>query len=585
MNTIDNMKDDIKYYVPFCRENGCNGHLKTTINEYSFCVQCTCEKNENHKSKLYFETFNKFYLQEKTFKKCFGCYKSLEKNYIYNCTECDAFYCFNCFKSDRHIQENKRKLRIIKNVCPEDNRYKLTEYCINCSKKLCPNCLRKNIENNPHRYHKIGDISDLVPSKKQINVLYKKINEKSEAFDNLIKSLDEWQLQLNKKIEQLKHNLRNEIKVIRKQFLNFNCDYNEYAYYLNFWKSFHGLDNYNNKFLKRFMETSLFEEKTWNIFNIIAFKEPIPEKIDAKKKFSTYISTIKLIDYIFNDIMLVYFNESIMLMRYNGKGKLLGNKGYEIYFPNASYFYISPDKSKVYVHSDKKNSITIFNHKDGSLQLSDEAIQLPTNDIEKIVQIDENHLILMDSTSIHLLYKINKIYSAINKVNFEYVLYDTCKINEKYLIASNAYKLTFVIIENLTKEKVIPNVDCINKINSLILIEDCVLVNCKKGIAILSIKTKEIIQYIENIDMWETNKIIKKSTDDIIYIWNSLNIVSKYIFDNYELKLIRIIDCLKNYCDSFELKSQKDMVGHNFFVDNQKLVFWIDSHYYLVDDI
>ena len=52
----------------------------------------------------------------------------------------------------------------------------------------------------------------------------------------------------------------------------------------------------------------------------------------------------------------------------------------------------------------------------------------------------------------------------------------------------------------------------------MILIDDCVLINGEKGITIISIKTKEIIQYIESFKNFQP-KIIFKSDNGIINLY------------------------------------------------------------------
>ena len=84
METKANAKGEEIFYVPICREYGCNGNLIISINEYLFQVNCFCEKNHNHKYKLYFDTFDKFYLKEKIIKRCSYCFNKIvnEKSII-----------------------------------------------------------------------------------------------------------------------------------------------------------------------------------------------------------------------------------------------------------------------------------------------------------------------------------------------------------------------------------------------------------------------------------------------------------------------------------------------------------------------
>ncbi len=47
---IDKNKEneDIKYYLPVCKETGCEGHLKIGIDEVNFIVKGICDKDKNH---------------------------------------------------------------------------------------------------------------------------------------------------------------------------------------------------------------------------------------------------------------------------------------------------------------------------------------------------------------------------------------------------------------------------------------------------------------------------------------------------------------------------------------------------------
>ena len=53
----------------------------------------------------------------------------------------------------------------------------------------------------------------------QINALKEKIIRKFEALDSLIESLEEWERELNNKIERIKQSLRSEIRILKKHFL------------------------------------------------------------------------------------------------------------------------------------------------------------------------------------------------------------------------------------------------------------------------------------------------------------------------------------------------------------------------------
>ena len=134
----------------------------------------------------------------------------------------------------------------------------------------------------------------------------------------------------------------------------------------------------------------------------------------------------------------------------------------------------------------------------------------------------------------------------------------------------------------IIKEKRINNIDCAEIDNGLIRIKDFILVNCINGIAIISIKNKEMIQYIENFDKYLKNKKIFKSSNDIIYILNSKGDINKYYFSEYNLILFENIKMAK-----FDLLNNLNYRQINYkkqklFLDNNDIFLWDDIIYSLV---
>jgi len=254
-----------KYYIPKCRYKGCDGVMKITISEDKLLISGTCQKNKEHSfSNLFFEIFEKFYLKENYIEYCFKCHLNLETKNKYECRKCGKIYCSKCFISEEHIKKDLKNLKLITNKCPKDENI-LVYFCSKCSEKVCSICIRQEDENNPHVYHDIIDILGSMPSNNQLEELKEKILKKSDAFDSLIKSLEEWQNELNNRLERIKRNLKNEIKILKKLFWNFNINYMDYTYFSNFNKVFDNLEIYNNEYLKQFMKTCDFIKKTKHI--------------------------------------------------------------------------------------------------------------------------------------------------------------------------------------------------------------------------------------------------------------------------------------------------------------------------------
>ena len=204
----------------------------------------------------------------------------------------------------------------------------------------------------------------------------------------------------------------------------------------------------------------------------------------------------------------------------------------------------------------------------------------------KCIPISDNKIITIDSVFIYLWNKkdlnSNNFLKTKTKKLFCSDWYDICQINDECLLFSHCKSLTFLTIENLEIEKNIKDIDFYRNKGekNLILIKDCVLVNCSKGIAIISIKTKEMIQYIQNLENFDSKKIVK-SSDDYIYISNSLNDLFGFSFSEYDLKLVeksKINDTYgvieKKSYDSLSEEEYEDMYNsdEDFHLDKYNIV-------------
>ena len=88
---------------------------------------------------------------------------------------------------------------------------------------------------------------------------------------------------------------------------------------------------------------------------------------------------------------------------------------------------------------------------------------------------------------------------------------------------------------------------------NLASIKDYILVNCKKGIALIPKRSKEIIQYI--IDAENDLKEIAISSNNYIYILNSLGCLLKYNFYEYNLILKEKTEIENPNEDDFSFKN------------------------------
>ena len=290
------------------------------------------------------------------------------------------------------------------------------------------------------------------------------------------------------------------------------------------------------------MEHETFKEKSKCIFDLLFFKESKPLETRLLQKKLMDIGKDNYLKVLNKDILFLYSDLKIKLLTFD-KNKLNFEIINEIKLKEKlNSFFISSDNKKIYATLDEKKSVIIINYNqiNNSLEISDEKIKIKSKGhFNKCFLLNNNYLITVDDFSIYLWNKnnLNSKYINIKKYNFEYVIYDSIVYDENFILLSQYNKLKFYSINNQKIEKIIENIECNELPNSLILINNYILVNCKKGIVIILIKTKEIIQYIENLINCELKEILG-IIEDNIYLMNAIGDLYKYKFIEKNLKLI-----------------------------------------------
>ena len=169
-------------------------------------------------------------------------------------------------------------------------------------------------------------------------------------------------------------------------------------------------------------------------------------------------------------------------------------------------------------------------------------------------------------------------YSIVNTISLNIMISDIFSINNEYLIASFPTKCFLKIFEikSLSLIKTLNNVDCLDSQNIFFPFHQYILVNCEKGIILISSQTKEIVQYIENFENIPKNKeIYLNSDDDCIYL------IFKYAFIYMKIFKLKMIN------DVFEKIAEYDKIEINekqpkmLCFNNGKKVIWAKGVYLL----
>jgi len=550
-------EDKKKYYYPFCKEVGCDGILSVELND-DFSLDYQCSKNEKHqKKRIFYKTFERFYLQEKIIEKCSKCHCDFG-NDEYKCIKCNKIYCCYCFKYDEHIKNNIDNLMITKKRCLIHKK-DLVQYCFDCRKNLCIYCTKENEDKNPHYQHRIKNLNDLIPPENEIDKLNHKIKKRKERYLELIQLLDEWEIKLYNKIEELKKNLKYEIELLEKMFSNFNKCFLDYTYFKNFeYFRDYMSDTYSSKFDKCYTFKDL-KDILKELFKEEDIKEePDPKEMNLvgghilKDGLITRIDDEHIFGYSYNSdkVKIIYIDENGM----QTLDKTLLDFNQRIF--SAS---LSLQKNRIYATLRNSRKVVIFN-----FDLENELMEKSEEEIldnegggrfNKCIEITDEHIATADSNSIIIWKKFNKEYSNIKKIYLNKGTYDLLLINNEYFASTQADQktLTFIDIPNLKEDKVIANIDCIDDNNCLFLLKNYIIVNCKEGIALISIEAKDIIQYIQDPDIdlkYKSLSLYNKDNDYILYALNRFD--SDYNKQKFNIRILKIEDDQLKLIGSYE---------------------------------
>jgi hypothetical protein len=530
-----------EFYYPFCNEKGCDGCLQIGINEYNFTVKSICEKNKNHKKKgMIFQTFENFHLKEKKYLKCFKCNFNIDNNEIYKCKECNQIYCIKCFIKDDHIEKNLNNLLINSNKCQKCNK-ELIKYCIDCGEKICLFCL-KNSPNSIHNNHEVEYILESLPSNKQIDNINNKLNQKIKYINELIDLIENWFSALSKKVDKLKQNLKNEMNFIEKFFKNFNPHFVNYIYYKNFNNFNQGTCIVANKFLSKFKNSIEFEEKTKNLFEALFYNKSKTENKNGVLKYEGDLEN-GLVSHLDEQNFLIHYDRSqyFDINYYNQENKhICYFKETRVDIKDKIYsISYSKIKNKIYICLKDHKIIKIYDYiKEGTSKNEiNECIEeiKDNNNLDghynKCIYLNNDYLAVADDDKISIwhenLNEFSNYYSNITNIPLNSEIDDLLLLNTDYFCASQSsnHSIVFCDTNNFTKEKSIMKINCVNTFNCLFLVKKYLIANCFDGIAVISTKTKELVQFIQNFNDKKNKKICVGDGSLYILDYNNYNLL------------------------------------------------------------
>jgi hypothetical protein len=370
----------------------------------------------------------------------------------------------------------------------------------------------------------------MIPTEDDIEKLNYKIKKRKERYLELIDSLDEWEIKIYNKIEELKKNLMYEIEFMEKMFSNFNKYFMNYTYFKNF-KYFK--DYMYNTYSKKFDKCYTFDDLE-DILRKLFKKDSIDKRhelkeMDLRESFSLNDGVITKIndEYFFS---YSYSKDEVKISSIDKYGSIKTLEKTTIDFRRKiCSATVSLHKNKIYACLTNSRNVIVFN-----FDLENKLMEQSENEIKdseggnrfnKCIEINDDIYATADSDYIIFWQKYGDEYLKAKKLFFTTETYDLLLVNNDYFVSSQANQkmITFIDIPNMKEDKVIKNVDSINYSNCLSLFKENILVNCKDGINIYNSENDYYI-YILNKLVPEYKYYIKvmKFED------NYLKLVEKY---------------------------------------------------------
>ena len=224
----------------------------------------------------------------------------------------------------------------------------------------------------------------------------------------------------------------------------------------------------------------------------------------------------------------------------------------------------------------------------------------------KCIQITDEHFVTTDSNNISIWSRVidsidnKKEYINIANIKLNSSILYLLSINNKYCISCHQNIITFINNYSIEEEKSIYDFkfEFYNSNNCLLLLKDYVVVNCLTGIAFIYLKTKEIVQFIDNkfekkyiclnnqysfyiISLFNNNfkeNVVFKNfnnydnNDQFLYLWGRIEEL-KYIDGSFE--------CIENYGQIYSFISSEHLNPSNIIHLKNNFIYALDRYFSL----
>ena len=268
---------------------------------------------------------------------------------------------------------------------------------------------------------------------------------------------------------------------------------------------------------------------------------------------------------------------------------------------SVSVFHNSDNNYTIYACLSDNKKVAIFD-----IDLSSQILSLNNNEISKpgsghflkAIKLNNELVATSDNDNIIDIWikdqENDKGYSHINNIIFNNEVSNILSVNSEYFISSHREKkvINFYDIQSLSIVKSLKKIESIKGQDSLLLYDNkYIIINCYKGFAIVYVKTKELVQFIEDFLGLKYGKkeFILNSKNSSIYIIykndeedDDSESDCVRIKKQYEIKIfvLKYIDGSFQIVEEYEKFENRENLHLSYIDDDRLLLF--DKNIYML---
>ena len=537
----------------------CANYISLNINPHNFSCSYECD-NGDIGDDVYFGTVNQFISLIKT-----------DKKFINICTKCNTLN-DNDNNNDNNCNGNSEKKEL-----------EYFAYCKKCKIHLCPFCIGNHLKIKKKK-HDIIFLGNITPSEEEIKEAEILLNENTKITNKIIEKIDKIKNKIIFITNRVKNILKEQIKFTSNFMNNFQKEFQNYHYLMNFYNINEYISKLQNEKVMNFYNENNFNKQI-NILIDISKDIDLERKEMEQEKIFNSIKKIgdfdKFCENPFGEFKFTTFTgvefckkDNNFILAYDNNLKffhLLKNKSiyldYEFSFKNQiNSILLSKNEKELFISESFLIYIFTYDYKENKYIKPKEDEEKSNNILSSKGSKKFNRLFQLDNGTLLSISDDGKLYVWLkneensktykNKSYYVYKVtpsfwgcYEFLQVNDYYfVILMRDCTLKFFDCEEINEIKniKIKYGDYIReKQNHIVKInKDYLMVGVKNIYVLISIKTMEIVYYYTFANIKNIISIHKYDYDNfVLFIGkpdDEENVIYQFEFDENEKELVEI---------------------------------------------